>query len=406
MVECSDYVQPNGALAADDVTTRRLTSVIVKRDGSCDSSRPHVLRLACDSFGHAVDDECAHATGIARRLRLEGADSVLVLGVKAQYEYLHWLDSHNASGWIRLASGKCSSPDPSSVVALLEQALALGHADADAALIAIVDACQPTTTGHWPDLPQLSWAETPRFSGLVPPRTDPALGLYAIVDSSANAQRILDAGVRTIQLRIKRPVTPPPDWDASLRREIELTVALADSAGATLFINDAWELARECGARGVHLGQEDLLGLGEMNRARLLESGLALGVSSHSIWELCRARALAPRYIACGPVWPTTTKTLPWVPQGEDNLRWWCRVAGAPVVAIGGVLGPLEVERAAACGADGVCLVRGLANDPERAVPPLTVALERGRDASRPALRRWPHPTLPNTGAVGLAAAG
>ena len=46
------------------------------------------------------------------------------------------------------------------------------------------------------------------------------------------------------------------------------------------------------------------------------------------------ARTLSPRYIACGPVWPTLTKAMPWIAQGLDNLAWWCRMAGVPVVAI------------------------------------------------------------------------
>ena len=35
-------------------------------------------------------------------------------------------------------------------------------------------------------------------------------------------------------------------------------------------------------------------------------------------------------YIACGPVWPTTTKDMPWLPQGLDNLAWWARMSPEP----------------------------------------------------------------------------
>ena len=37
--------------------------------------------------------------------------------------------------------------------------------------------------------------------------------------------------------------------------------------------------------------------------------------------------------VACGPVWPTLTKAMPWVPQGLDNLAWWVHMAGVPVEA-------------------------------------------------------------------------
>jgi len=157
----------------------------------------------------------------------------------------------------------------------------------------------------------------------------------------------------------------------------------AEAAGAELFVNDHAQLAAELGARAIHLGQEDLQALGDEGRARLVASGLALGVSSHSVWELCRARALPLRYMACGPVWATTTKDMPWVPQGLDNLAWWARHAGAPVVGIGGILTPAQVEQVAACGVDGVCLVRGLGHSPADALPAYAAALERGREEAQ-----------------------
>lgn len=171
-----------------------------------------------------------------------------------------------------------------------------------------------------------------------------------------------------------------------------------------LFVNDHVELARELGAPGVHLGQEDLLALGEAGRAVLGASGLALGISSHSLWELARAKALAPRYVACGPVWPTLTKRMPWHPQGLDNLAWWCHMAGLPVVAIGGMLEPWHFEAAARCGADGLCAVRVLDQAPDGAgtgddalrlqVDALQRAMARGR-ASTPQLPpALPHPSL------------
>ena len=176
-----------------------------------------------------------------------------------------------------------------------------------------------------------------------------------------------------------------------------LGVVRLDSLSFELFANDHWQLASELAAHGVHLGQEDLVALGDAGRSALQATGLALGVSSHSLWELCRARSLAPRYIACGPVWPTLTKAMPWVAQGLDNLAWWCRMAQAPVVAIGGVLGAEQVYAAARCGADGVCVVRGLGESPECVLPALQAALAAGRTeyAVKGYAPVWPHPSLP-----------
>jgi hydroxymethylpyrimidine kinase/phosphomethylpyrimidine kinase/thiamine-phosphate diphosphorylase len=200
--------------------------------------------------------------------------------------------------------------------------------------------------------------------------------------------------VRTLQLRIKTPAQPAAEWRAALRQAVQRSVRACRAAQAELFVNDHWELARELGAGGVHLGQEDLLALGEDGRARLAGSGLALGVSSHSLWELCRARSLAPRYVACGPVWATLTKAMPWRPQGLDNLRWWRHMAGAPVVAIGGILSAAQVQAAAACGVDGVCVVRALGDAPRETVPALRHAFAAGAAACPADAPAWPSPSL------------
>ena len=94
-------------------------------------------------------------------------------------------------------------------------------------------------------------------------------------------------------------------------------------------------------------------------------------------------------------MWATTTKDMPWVPQGLDNLAWWCRQAGAPVVAIGGILDPGQARQAAACGADGVCLVRALGDEPAQVLPAYARALDEGRRAPLVEAPEWPHPTLP-----------
>ncbi|MEW5311608.1 MAG: hypothetical protein WDW38_003308 [Sanguina aurantia] len=188
-----------------------------------------------------------------------------------------------------------------------------------------------------------------------------------------------DGFTGTLQLRIKHDEGLPPSM---LQAEIRTAVSLCASAGVPLFINDHVQVARDEHAPGVHLGQEDLLQLDDEQRDALREpNGFALGISSHSLWELARARSMAPRYIACGPVWPTTTKDMPWLPQGLDRLRWWCRMAGAPVVAIGGILRPDQAAAAVASGAGGVCVLRGLGPDPAASVP---LFLQAMASASRP----------------------
>ena len=331
---------------------------------------------------HVVQAAGAAATvpAQARKLRAERSGDVCVAGVvQADGRVMDWLETGHASGWL-WTLGLVGSEE--TLAAATESAMVQGYVAADAAILARWSGAGP--------LPLLSWGETPPAPARATPGHAP-LGLYAIVDSAARIRQVLDAGVRTVQLRMKAP-----DSEAQLREEMRRCIADCKAAGAELFVNDHWQVAHELGAGGIHLGQSDLLALGDEGRARVLATGMALGVSSHALWELCRARALAPRYIACGPVWPTTTKDMPWVPQGLDNLAWWSAHAGAPVTAIGGILEVEQVREAARCGTDGVCIVRGLGEDPGAIVPRLKAALEAGwAQRAEVTAPTWPHPTLP-----------
>jgi hydroxymethylpyrimidine kinase/phosphomethylpyrimidine kinase/thiamine-phosphate diphosphorylase len=249
-------------------------------------------------------------------------------------------------------------------------------------------------------LPALSWDE--QVQAPVPwmgSRLQPTeLGLYAIADHYDHLQALLDAGVRTVQLRTKVNLQQPQAV-THLRDQIQRSVAACRAVGAQLFINDHWKLALDAQAPGVHLGQEDLLALTLSERAELMsrvEHGLALGVSTHSLWELCRTRTLQPRYVACGPVWPTLTKAMPWQPQGLHNLRWWARMAGVPVVAIGGILQPEQVQQAAATGVGGVCVVRGLSEVNAQRVRLFSHALQKGQKQALAGVNvpPLPHPSL------------
>ncbi len=323
----------------------------------------------------------------AAQQRAQTGAAVCVLDVRAaDGAHLHWLDTAHARGWIEAPTGTTTPIDAATLAKDWQDAHDAGFVGADAVLLACLR--------QWGTLPRLSWGEAPVFA---PPRahTTQRLDLYAIADHVSRLQAALDAGVRTVQLRIKRPAHVDPAWQARLREELASGIAAARAVGAQCFINDHWTLAAELGADAVHLGQEDLMALGEEGRRQLLARGVALGISSHSVWELCRARALSPRYIACGPVWPTTTKDMPWVPQGLDNLAWWCRQAGAPVVAIGGILAPEQARQAAAAGADGICLVRALGDAPAQVLPAFEQALDQGRHDTPIATPAWPHPTLP-----------
>ncbi|WP_034911371.1 thiamine phosphate synthase [Erwinia sp. 9145] len=174
------------------------------------------------------------------------------------------------------------------------------------------------------------------------PATASRLGLYPVVDSVTWIARLLEAGVRTLQLRIKdRP-------EADVEQEVADAVALGRRYQARLFINDYWRLAIAHQAYGVHLGQEDL---DVADRDAIHRAGLRLGLSTHDDSELERALAIKPSYIALGHIFPTQTKQMPSAPQGLEALqRHVSRLKNVSTVAIGGI----TLARAPAVLATGV----------------------------------------------------
>lgn len=154
------------------------------------------------------------------------------------------------------------------------------------------------------------------------------LGLYVIVDSVAWVERLLKLNVKTLQLRIKNAT------QAELTQQIQQSVALCQQYGAKLFINDYWQLAIEHGAYGVHLGQEDL-DTADLNVIQ--QAGLRLGISTHCFYEVARAHACRPSYMAYGPIYHTDSKPMAFGPRGLAQLAYWQQTLDYPLVAIGGI---------------------------------------------------------------------
>lgn len=182
-----------------------------------------------------------------------------------------------------------------------------------------------------------AWMYQPDF-----PTVPFRLGLYPVVDSVEWIERLLESGVRTIQLRIK------DKRDEEVEADVIAAIALGRRYNARLFINDYWRLAIKHRAYGVHLGQEDL----ETTDLKAIQAaGLRLGVSTHDDMEIDVALAAKPSYIALGHVFPTQTKQMPSAPQGLAQLASHIeRLADYPTVAIGGI----SLERAPAVLATGV----------------------------------------------------
>ncbi len=341
----------------------------------------------------------------AARLRTAIGAAVVITGAGSDYA-----DTPQASGWLNPSlalPAPGNHPDAARVfVEAATQALARGFVAVEALVLAWMarnDAMgQPGKTGALqprPDfaqrsanLPFFSLPQTTTVSGFAA-LSDTGLGLYAVVDSGDWVARVVAAGVRTVQLRIKD--AEGQEHRDFVRQHIRRSIKAATAAGAQLFINDHWQLAIEEGAYGVHLGQEDLH---IADLAAIKQAGLRLGISTHAYWEVCRAWALQPSYIACGPIHPTQAKAMPWIPQGNENLAYWCKLLPVPVVGIAG-MDVARTVQAARAGAAGVAVISAItaAASPEEAIAQLQQALQDGRSGPAVEAPLQPRPTLAAT---------
>lgn len=171
---------------------------------------------------------------------------------------------------------------------------------------------------------------------------------YPVVDSVAWVSRLAQLGVGTIQLRAKNL----NDTDAlALVRE---ALAVTRGTSAKLVVNDYWRAAIEAEAQHLHLGQEDLA---DADLKAVRDAGLTLGISTHDDVELATALKAKPDYVALGPIFFTTLKSMRFAPQGIPKItEWKKRIGNIPLVAIGGI----KFEHASeifAAGADSIAVV-------------------------------------------------
>lgn len=186
------------------------------------------------------------------------------------------------------------------------------------------------------------------------------LTLYAVTDRSWLGERTLAAvveeviagGATMVQLREKGR---SPDEILAAAREIR---AVCSRYGVPFLVNDSIELARACGADGVHLGQSDV----PEGDVRKLAEGLILGLSANTVESARLAAARGADYLGVGAVFGTTTKhdARDLTPE---KLREITSAVDVPVVAIGGVNAD-NILRLRGCGMEGAAVVSGLFAQP------------------------------------------
>jgi thiamine-phosphate pyrophosphorylase len=171
---------------------------------------------------------------------------------------------------------------------------------------------------------------------------------YPVVDSVAWVARLALLGVGTIQLRAKNL------GDDEALQIVRDALEVIKGTNTKLVVNDYWRAAIKAKAQHLHLGQEDLV---DADLKAIRAAGLTLGVSTHDDEELAIGLAAKPDYVALGPIFPTTLKSMRFAPQGIPRIsEWKKRVGNIPLVAIGGI----KFEQAAAifaAGADSIAVV-------------------------------------------------
>lgn len=206
-----------------------------------------------------------------------------------------------------------------------------------------------------------------------------ARGLYLITPDEPDTPRLLDRVAAVIshatwlQYRNKSA-------DAALRStQARALQALCRDAGVPLIINDDAQLARECGAAGVHLGEDD----GGIAQARELLGGAAIiGASCYDdIGRAARMAAAGADYLAFGAFFPSSSKAT--TRRASTDLLHEALALGRPLVAIGGITAD-NAPALVAAGADLLAVIGGVfdAPDPAAAASALGEAFSSGGGAS------------------------
>lgn len=257
--------------------------------------------------------------------------------------------------------------------AMLLTALAVGYNIPDAITLARAYACSMTRGLHecnsgWPvandDFPiplclnqkvskQLDSSCDCVIDEPFPALQEKLFGLYPIVDSAPMAIQLIEAGVKIIQLRLKHVGLDEAE------NKIIRVLDIASKHNAHVFISGQWQLAIKYHAYGVHLTQKELP---TADLELIYKEGLRLGLSTHGYYEVIRAMALRPSYIAIGHIFPDATEKTAPEALGLTRLALYQQmVEGYPTVAVGGIT--LEnAYRVWRTGIDGFCVTRAIEN--------------------------------------------
>lgn len=200
------------------------------------------------------------------------------------------------------------------------------------------------------------------------------LALYVIVDGKTPldlVERLLDAGVGSIQLRDKQISAGE---QVHIARQLQ---RICRAKGALFFVNDHVDVALAMGADGVHIGQDDM----PLKEARLLLGPHALiGVTAKTVNEAKAAAAEGADYLGVGPIYESPTKPGR-SPLGTQAIKHIGEAVSLPQVGISGIM-PGRAAPVIEAGAVGVAVISSVlhADDPVKAAGAIAEEVRTARN--------------------------
>ena len=163
-----------------------------------------------------------------------------------------------------------------------------------------------------------------------------AMLLYAVTDQmwlkegeklADVVETVLQNGATFLQIREKDLA------EDAFEAEAERLKTLCAQHGVPFVVNDSVEIALQCEADGVHVGQSDIKG---RDIRAIIGPDKILGISAGTVEEAVAAEKAGADYIGVGAVFPTGTKKNT-TPMTMELLKEIVSSVSIPVVAIGGI---------------------------------------------------------------------
>ena len=162
-----------------------------------------------------------------------------------------------------------------------------------------------------------------------------AARLYPVISSEFCAGRsplavfsaAAEGGAKVIQIREKH-------WEKPrICALVRACRPVADRYGVLIIVDDYADVARDAGADGVHIGQDDM----SVAEVRAVSPELLIGKSTHNLEELLAAQEEGTDYLNIGPIFATQTKSVSYPAVGVGELKKLIPSVKIPFSVMGGI---------------------------------------------------------------------